>query len=192
MSNCKFCGNQTVGQHCPYCGQLQEFLMEVSFIYGPSKKDAAQIDLWITNRYLIVHTISQREQFGRSLSGGLGGLIGFGIGKAVQGSAQAYGFYDLAEISYIRYPYDTFGVKPGSSFQVVLQSGQDFIINAIKAQPARKAIDALAAIGIQVITDREMHGNTFCTNPAENASTLGSRLCPSAQAFVRRSNTVSG
>jgi len=193
MAFCEFCN--TEGQKtgaCACCGNLR-YTAGVTFIYGPTEKDSYGCEFRLTDKYLIVRSVSKGEMTGNVAAGAAFGLLGALAAEAVNASrSKDYGFYDLQELQKVIYPYHTGGLKKDTAFKFVNKDGSDFILNfnlngMFCVKNAKTFADLLRQAGISMENGSAMTNPVCCARPFVNQLTFGTRVCPSAAAFVRMS-----
>ena len=96
MAFCEFCKaeGQKTGT-CAYCGTVY-YTAGVTFIYGQTEKDSYGSEFRLTNKYLIVRSVSKAEMAGNVTAGAAFGLLGACAATAVDSARKnSYGLYDL-------------------------------------------------------------------------------------------------
>ena len=194
MAFCEFC--KTEGQksgQCACCGTVY-YTAGVTFIYGLTEKDSHGCEFRLTNKYLIVRSVSNGEMIGNVSAGAAFGVIGMLAASAVDAARQkCYGFYDLQDLQKVIYPYCTNSMKKETAFKFVNKDGTDFILNfnlngLFSAKAARGFAEALGKVGIYIENGAGIKHSVCCTNPFVNKETFGVRVCQSAATFVKMVN----
>lgn len=191
MANCEFCKNMLQPKSaCPCCGTVISSAT-ATFIYGQSDKASSGCAINVTNKFLIIRSVSKSEL--ASMTGAASmGLIGAVIGEAINSSIKkVYAYYDLTEIQKVIYPYHNYKLKKDTAIKFVNRDGTDFIIvlnmnGLFSPKAARNFVNGLMKVGLQVEDGSAVnHGYEFCSHPFVNESTFSTRVCSSAATFVQ-------
>lgn len=191
MAFCDFCKaeGQKTGS-CAYCGTVY-YTAGVTFIYGQTEKESYGSEFRLTDKYLIVRSVSKAEMAGNVTAGAAFGLIGALAATAVDAARKKnYGFYDLQELQKVIYPYHTNSLKKDTAFKFVNKDGSDFVLNfnlngLFSGKAAKNFADTLVKVGIYVENGAGTQYPFCCMNPFVNQATFGTRVCPSAATFVK-------
>lgn len=191
MAFCDFCKaeGQKTGT-CAYCGTVY-YTAGVTFIYGQTEKESYGSEFRLTDKYLIVRSVSKAEMAGNVTAGAAFGLIGALAATAVDSARKKnYGFYDLQELQKVIYPYHTNSLKKDTAFKFVNKDGSDFVLNfnlngLFSGKAAKNFADTLVKVGIYVENGAGTQYPFCCMNPFVNQTTFGTRVCPSAATFVK-------
>lgn len=191
MAFCEFCKaeGQKTGT-CAYCGTVY-YTAGVTFIYGQTEKDSYGSEFRLTNKYLIVRSVSKAEMAGNVTAGAAFGLIGALAATAVDSARKkSYGFYDLQDLQKVIYPYHTNSLKKDTAFKFINKDGSDFVLNfnlngMFSGKAAKDFAATLVNLGVFVENGA---GSTYpfcCMTPFVNQATFATRVCQSAATFVK-------
>ena len=191
MAFCDFCKaeGQKTGT-CAYCGTVY-YTAGVTFIYGQTEKESYGSEFRLTDKYLIVRSVSNGEMLGNVTAGAAFGVLGALAAGAVDAARKkSYGFYDLQELQKVIYPYHTNSLKKDTAFKFVNKDGSDFVLNfnlngMFSGKAAKNFAEALIKAGVYIENGA---GNKFpvcCMKPFVNKDTFGTRVCQSAATFVK-------
>lgn len=191
MAFCEFCKaeGQKTGT-CAYCGTVY-YTAGVTFIYGQTEKDSYGSEFRLTNKYLIVRSVSKAEMAGNVTAGAAFGLIGALAATAVDSARKkSYGFYDLQDLQKVIYPYHTNSLKKDTAFKFINKDGSDFVLNfnlngMFCGKAAKNFADALVKVGVFVENGTGSKYPFCCMNPFVNQATFAARVCQSAATFVK-------
>jgi len=191
MAFCEFCKaeGQKTGT-CAYCGTVY-YTAGVTFIYGQTEKESYGSEFRLTDKYLIVRSVSNGEMLGNVTAGAAFGLIGALAATAVDAARKKnYGFYDLHDLQKVIYPYHTKSLKKDTAFKFVNKDGTDFVLNfnlngMFSGKAAKNFADILVKNGIFVEDGSRTDYGVCCMKPFVNKETFGTRVCQSAATFVR-------
>lgn len=191
MAFCEFCKaeGQKTGT-CAYCGTVY-YTAGVTFIYGQTEKESYGSEFRLTDKYLIVRSVSNGEMLGNVTAGAAFGLIGALAATAVDAARKKnYGFYDLHDLQKVIYPYHTKSLKKDTAFKFVNKDGTDFVLNfnlngMFSGKAAKNFADILVKNGIFVEDGSRTNYEACCMKPFVNKDTFGTRVCQSAATFVR-------
>ncbi len=192
MAFCEYCKNE--GQKtnaCAYCGTMTGG-GAATFIYGYSEKECYGCQFTLTDKYLIVKAVSQKEMAAGTATGAAFGVIGILVMEAAKSAMKpknSFGFYDLQELQKVIYPYHTGKLKKDTAFKFVNKDGTDFILNfnlngMFCGKVANTFLSALAKSGVYVENGSNMVNQVCCEKPFLNKDTFGKRICQSAAIFV--------
>ena len=190
MQSCEFCNNQ--GQKtgsCAYCGTVY-YTAGVTFIYGRTEKESFGREIRISDKYLIVRSVSTGEMLGNTTVAAFG-LVGALAASAIDSARQKmYAFYDLQEVERVIYPYKTNTLKKDTAFKFINKDGTDFVINfnlngLFCGKVAKAFADALAKTRLRVVDGSQTTYPCCCMNPFVNKDTFGTRVSSSAATFVK-------
>lgn len=202
MSICNSCKNPLEkGASCSHCGQLL-LNAPAMFVYGQTAKDACGCIANLTDRYLIVQKQSAKKTVAGDILtifqettflGLIPDLLIDGARHAAKKAAKLfYGFYDLKEIDHVVFPYRNNAFQNDSALKIMNADGSDFILhfsihgNALNERNAKAFADCFAKAGVRVVDGSSQQlGDLFCAHPFVDANTFGTRVCPSAAAFVQ-------
>ena len=193
MATCEFCKNTIQDKMpCPYCGTVIATAI-ATFVYGQTKKQTHACEVVVTDKYIIVRSISKKEAaatIGATVAsvgfGVLGVLAAAGINKMT--NKKCYGYYDLADVQKAIFPYhNDIYQKEASAIKIINKDGTDFIIHLNRnAEIARTFAEGLAKAGVYVENgSASNYGHVFCSQPFVDENTFGTRVCQSAAAFVQ-------
>lgn len=191
MAFCEFCKaeGQKTGT-CAYCGTVY-YTAGVTFIYGQTEKDSYGSEFRLTNKYLIVRSVSKAEMAGNVTAGAAFGLIGALAATAVDSARKkSYGFYDLQDLQKVIYPYHTNSLKKDTAFKFINKDGSDFVLNfnlngMFSGKAAKNFAEALVKVGVFVENGAGSKYPFYCINPFVNQATFATRVCQSAATFVK-------
>lgn len=191
MAFCEFCKveGQKTGT-CAYCGTVY-YTAGVTFIYGQTEKDSYGSEFRLTNKYLIVRSVSKAEMAGNVTAGAAFGLIGALAATAVDSARKkSYGFYDLQDLQKVIYPYHTNSLKKDTAFKFINKDGSDFVLNfnlngMFSGKAAKNFADALVKVGVFVENGAGSKYPFCCMNPFVNQATFATQVCQSAATFVK-------
>lgn len=191
MAFCEFCKaeGQKTGT-CAYCGTVY-YTAGVTFIYGQTEKESYGSEFRLTDKYLIVRSVSNGEMLGNVTAGAAFGLIGALAATAVDSARKKnYGFYDLHDLQKVIYPYHTKSLKKDTAFKFINKDGTDFVLNfnlngMFSGKAAKNFADILVKNGIFVEDGSRTNYGVCCMNPFVNKETFGTRVCQSAATFVK-------
>lgn len=191
MAFCEFCKaeGQKTGT-CAYCGTVY-YTAGVTFIYGQTEKDSYSSEIRLTNKYLIVRSVSKAEMVGNIAAASAVGLIGGLAATAVDSARKkSYGFYDLQDLQKVIYPYHTNSLKKDTAFKFINRDGSDFVLNfnlngMFNGNAANNFAGALVKVGVFLENGAESKYPFYCMNPFVNQATFATRVCQSAAAFVK-------
>ena len=193
MSSCEYC--KTSGQKtgsCAFCGPTVDSC-NAFFIYGNSLKEAGEVEITLTNRYLIVRKISAAEGMGTAAAGAAFGALGVLVASAATSAKKkTYAFYDLQDVQKVIHPYCVNDYsKKEHLFKFINKDGSDFVLRLSIGLFNKKYPDIfaekLASSGLYIEDGSSVMNPSYCFNPLVNAETFGLRVCPSAAAFVNMS-----
>lgn len=192
-ASCEFCKNPLQPKtSCPHCGNIVAEAV-ATFVYGQTKKQATTCEIRVTDKYIIVRSVSKKElatATGAAASAGfLGALIAEGINGTIK---KCYGYYDLREIQKAIFPYRNSIYKKDTALKIVNKDGTDFLLyfnmNGLlfSAKAARNFAAGLARVGVYIENGASAnYGAVFCARPFVDENTLGRRVCASAASFVQ-------
>lgn len=185
MASCEFC--KTEGQKtgsCAYCGTVS-CAASVTFIYGQAERESYGSEVRLTEKYLIVRSVSQAEMVGNVGAGAVFGLVGALAATAVDTSRKkSYGFYDLKDLQKVIYPYHTNFIRKDTAIKFVNKDGSDFVLN-FSGKTAGKFVNALLNVGVFVENGASVIYPVCCMKPFVNQATFAARVCQSAATFVQ-------
>ena len=193
MATCEFCKNTIQDKMpCPHCGTVIA-AATATFVYGQTKKQTLGCEIRVTDKYIIVRSISKKEAaatFGATVAsvgfGVFGVLAAAGINKMT--NKKCYGYYDLVDVQKAIFPYhnDVYQ-KDTSAIKIINKDGTDFIVHFFRnAEIARAFAEGLAKAGVYVENgSASNYGHVFCSQPFVDENTFGTRVCQSAAAFVQ-------
>lgn len=191
MAFCEFCKaeGQKTGT-CAYCGTVY-YTAGVTFIYGQTEKESYGSEFRLTDKYLIVRSVSNGEMLGNVTAGAAFGLIGALAATAVDSARKKnFGFYDLHDLQKVIYPYHTKSLKKDTAFKFINKDGTDFVLNfnlngMFSGKAAKNFADILVKNGIFVEDGSKTNYGVCCMKPFVNKDTFGTRVCQSAATFVK-------
>lgn len=191
MAFCEFCKaeGQKTGT-CAYCGTVY-YTAGVTFIYGQTEKESYGSEFRLTNKYLIVRSVSKAEMSANVSAGAAFGLIGAAVAAAVDSARKKnYGFYDLQDLQKVIYPYHTNSLKKNTALKFINKDGSDFVLNfnlngMFSGKAAKNFANALLKVGVFVENGSESKYPFCCMNPFVNQDTFATRVCASAATFVK-------
>ena len=191
MASCEFCNaeGQKAGQ-CAYCG-TGKYTSGASFIYGKKEGEACACEFTLTDKYLIVRSLSAGETMGMAAAGAAFGVLGVLTAAAVNAAIdKSYGFYDLQEVEKVIFPYFTKGIKKELAFKFVNKDGTDFVLlfnqSGFSGKKVAKTFsEVLPKLGIPMEDGTGRQNEVCCEKPFVDAKTFGLRVCQSAAAFVK-------
>ena len=193
MATCEFCKNTIQDKMpCPYCGTVIA-AATATFVYGQTHNQTYGCEIRVTNKYIIVRSVSKKElaaTTGAAAGGGiLGALIAGGINGAIK---KCYGYYDLVDVQKAIFPYHNNSYKKDTAIKIINKDGTDFIIHfnlnglLFSAKTARTFAEGLTKAGVYVENgSASNYGHIFCAQPFVNENTFGTRVCQSAASFVQ-------
>jgi len=191
MAFCEFCKMEgQKGGACAYCGTAY-YTAGVTFIYGQTEKESYGSEFRLTDKYLIVRSVSNGEMLGNVTAGAAFGVLGALAAGAVDAARKkSYGFYDLQDLQKVIYPYHTNTLKKDTAFKFVNKDGSDFILNfnlngMFSGKAAKNFADALIKVGVFVENGAGNKFSVCCMKPFVNKDTFGTRVCQSAATFVK-------
>lgn len=166
-------------RRCNVCGGVysKDDTGVTDLIYGSSWKERCAVRYALSDRYLILHVNRGAEK----PRGGL--LLGAIVSSAVQMSREGktrYGFYDLAELRHVVYPYRTRKIKGDEALRFVFRDGSDFILKRGYGHWTG-ACAFLKEAGVEIVdgSDRNF-GDRYCEKPFINENTADVRVCATA------------
>ena len=191
MAFCEFCKaeGQKTGT-CAYCGTAY-YTAGVTFIYGQTEKESYGSEFRLTDKYLIVRSVSKTEMAGNVTAGAAFGLLGALTATAVNAARKkSYGFYDLQDIQKVIYPYHTNSLKKDTAFKFINKDGSDFVLyfnlnGLFSGKAAKNFAEALIKVGVYVENGAGITYPVCCMSPFVNQMTFGTRVCRSAATFVK-------
>ncbi len=192
MKLCDFCGNpKETKDTCPHCGKFM-LMVTAHMIFTPDKKGAPMVEMRITDKYLILRSLSGSEVVGGAAAGAAFGVLGV-VGAAVVDSTRSkcYAYYELSEIRKLIYPYFPQKHKSKTGAKIIFADGSDVALNfdtgglLFSVKNAGIFADTMAKVGIPVEDGTGQESPVWCERPAVNAATYATRLCPSAAQFVK-------
>ena len=141
---------------CPYCGNIVA-AATATFVYGQTQKQSYGCEIRVTNKYIIVRSVSKKELAATTGAAAGGGLLGAFIAGGINGAIKkCYGFYDLIDIQKAIFPYHNNTYKKDTAVKIINKDGTDFIIHfnlnglLFSAKTARTFAEGLTKAGVYV------------------------------------------
>ncbi len=190
MAKCNYCKNVIPsGKICGLCGQVILGNFSCIVYYGATKHNSHKAEMTITNKYIIIRKVEERELAGNYVAAQFG-MIGILVNAAVHTSRQLeYAYYDLSEFSGYVYPYHLADMKRKCAIKLITKEGKDIVIASqeqtfLTVKSVLRASENLAAVGIPKIDLGTAPNSVYCYNPLEDGFTFYRRLAPSAAVFL--------
>ncbi len=149
-TTCNYCGKEIAfPANCGSCGKTIYGAMG-RIICGRVAQEESRCNIVVTDKYLIIGSVSKAEARSGRMSGGLGLIGALVVEAAVETKKRSYGYYNLDQFVRLIFPYVGGGIKKKNAMKLITKDGKDLIL--ICDQPGtwdsvgkalQKTVDAL-------------------------------------------------